>query len=167
MMALAMAMALAMEKAMALAMDLALAMEKAMALAMDLALAMALSLAMALANMHKQDGLAKIHNENAPFNHYETKCGIHANYDNVAFLWTNVTCQRCLIFKPEKITCKTNYVLSNERKEILIKTYKELYKLRFNMHQMVAEMRRLNLVTQTGKEINAINLESFLRRNNL
>jgi hypothetical protein len=117
--------------------------------------------------MHKQDGLAKIHNENAPFNHYETKCGVHANYDNVAFLWTNVTCQRCLIFKPKKITRKTNDILSNERKEILIKTYKELQKLRFNIPQMVAEMKRLNLVTQTGNEITVKNLEAFLRRNNL
>jgi hypothetical protein len=117
--------------------------------------------------MHKQDGLAKIHNAELPFNHYETKCGIHANYDNVAFLWTNVTCGRCLVFKPSKTTRKTNDILSTERKEILIKTYKELHKLRFNMPQMVAEMRRLNLVTQTGKEINVINLESFLRRNNL
>jgi hypothetical protein len=89
------------------------------------------------------------------------------NYDSVAFLWTNVTCQRCLIFKPKKITRKTNDILSNERKEILIWTYKELKRLRFNMPQMVAEMKRLNLVSQTGNEITVKNLEAFLRRNNL
>jgi hypothetical protein len=117
--------------------------------------------------MHKQDGLAKIHNENAPFNHYQTKCGIYANYAEISFLWTTVTCSDCLRFKPLKHTRKTDDALSNERKEALIKTYKELYVLRFNMPQMVAEMRRLNLVTQKGREINVVNLESFLRRNNL
>jgi hypothetical protein len=117
--------------------------------------------------MHKQDGLAKIRKDDAPFNHYETKCGIHANYDNVAFLWTNVTCKECLTSKPIKATRKTNDVISNERKSKLIKAIKELKRLRYTHNQMVLELQRMDIRTQTDREINDSNLEAFMRRNDL
>jgi len=117
--------------------------------------------------MHKQDGLAKIRQGDAPFNHYKTKCGINANYNEVSFLWTTVTCKKCLEYKPHKNTRKTNDVLSNERKGKLIKAIKELQKLRYTHNQLVLELQRMNIRTQTDREINASNLEAFMRRNNL
>lgn len=117
--------------------------------------------------MHKQDGLAKIRKDDAPFNHYKTKCGVHASYSDVSFLWTSVTCEQCLKFKPKKITRKTSDLLSNERRDVLIRQIKELKKLRFTHNQMVLELQRLKAITQTGREINASNLEAFMRRNDL
>jgi hypothetical protein len=117
--------------------------------------------------MHKQDGHSKIHKDGAPFNYYKTKCGVYASYDNVAFLWPTVTCAECLEFKPRKTTRKTNDLISNERKDKLIKAIKELKRLRYTHHQMVLELQRTNIRTQTDREINDSNLEAFMRRNDL
>ena len=117
--------------------------------------------------IHKSENLFKQGREGVPFNHYATKCGLNASYAEVSFLWKAVTCKHCLLFAPIKATRTNRDKLSSERKDAIKKTYLELKKLRFNYGQMVLEMNRLGLKTQTGKEVTLENLKSFLYRNNL
>jgi hypothetical protein len=117
--------------------------------------------------IHKQDGASKIKALTAPANHYRTKCGIYAEYKKQSILWLDVTCKRCLILRPEGLKRKVADIQSIKRKEILTKVYKELKKLRFNMPQIVAEMNRLRILTETGREVTVSNLQSFATRNNL
>lgn len=117
--------------------------------------------------IHKSENLSKQGREGVPFNHYSTKCGLNASYAEVSFLWKPVTCKHCLLFAPIKITRNSNDKASDKRKSELKNMYLVLKKLRFNYDQMVLEMNRLGLKTQTGKDVTLHNLKSFVYRNNL